>query len=215
MIEEKQDIRLQVNDDIQVTVQRSLDEDPITCPSRVEDTDKSDYLISWPTDGGTRVPVQDGDVLLISFHKGGSVFDMEAFITASKKKPMPLVAVRPTSAARRVERRMYVRVAAEIDVELSTVNDVQFATRTVDISGGGFGILHSSPLPLGTLFHARLKIPQREQPLSVKAQVVQCARLEPSADHTYHIGFAIIDPAEAVRRQILSYVIRQQQESTS
>lgn len=129
-------------------------------------------------------------------------------------------------SVRRLQRREYVRIPAEIDTELAAhvdlaavdggnpVEQSQIATKTVDLSGGGFAIRHSSALPQGAVFDVRIRIPALEDPVGFRARVVRCDPLEvATAEPNHQISFAIVDPSEAVRRHIMSFVIRLQQES--
>ena len=224
----EQDIRPQVNDPIEVTIQGADDEALTSCTSLVEGAAGSDYRIAWPARAGAPVSVRDGDVLRITFSNRGWAYEMEAAVVARTQHPIPLVTVRPSGSPCRVQRRDYVRIPAEVDIELTAraepgpessrapVSRAEIATRTVDLSGGGFAIRHSGAVPRGTLFDVKLKIPARDEPLMLTAQVVQCDPLEtPGADYSNKIGFAIVTRAEAVRRQIMSFVIRLQQESSA
>lgn len=227
MTGEKQDIQLQVNDQVQVKIKGTDKEVPTTFLSRVEDTASGDYLIAWPTNNGLPAPIKDREVLLMSFTNQSSAYCLEACVVRRVQDPVPLLTVRLLGPTRRIQRREYVRVPATIDVELAArvviivpvngsepVSQALIATQTVNLSGGGFAIRHLSSLPVGALFDVKLKIPERERPLSVTAKVVRSEPLAVQTKvHTHEIGFAFCEVAEAIRCQIMSFVIRLQQSS--
>jgi c-di-GMP-binding flagellar brake protein YcgR len=123
------------------------------------------------------------------------------------------------------QRRCFVRVAVALDVELGThVEDVvgaaaegrewfQISARTVNLSGGGFAIRHSHPLPPGSLFDVSLRLPTRDEPLNLVARAVRAEFRDTFPEEMkYDIGFAFVDPPEVLRRIIISFVIRLQQQ---
>jgi c-di-GMP-binding flagellar brake protein YcgR len=226
MTGEKQDIQLQVNDQVQVKIKGTDKEVPTTFLSRVEDAAPGDYLIAWPSSNGLPAPIKDREVLLMSFTNQGSAYCLEAIVMRRVQNPIPLLTVWPLGPVRRIQRREYVRVPATINVELAArvinasvngrepVSQALIETETVNISGGGFAIRHLSTLPLGALFDVKLKIPEQGKALNVTAKVVRSEPLAaPTSIHTHEIGFAFCELAEAIRCQIMSFVIRLQQSS--
>jgi c-di-GMP-binding flagellar brake protein YcgR len=122
------------------------------------------------------------------------------------------------------QRRSFVRVAVALDVELGThVEDVvgaaepvewnQISTQTLNLSGGGFAIRHAHALRRGSMFDVSLHLPTRDEPLNLVAAVVWENCRDTSAEEVkYDIGFAFVDPPESLRRFIISFVIRLQQQ---
>ncbi len=92
---------------------------------------------------------------------------------------------------------------------------VHIVSSTVDISGAGLAIHHSSSLPTDTMFEARLSIDADEPPLKLLARVVHSEPVIGLANerHMYHIAFFFVSISEAQRRKIVRRCFRIQQES--
>jgi c-di-GMP-binding flagellar brake protein YcgR len=214
----EQSLQLKAADRIQVAFKGAASE-PAIFLSRVTAVKSGEYIIEWPVSKGTHIAATEQDRLLIKYHLQGWAYCFEAYVVETRLGLFPHLKIRPSSPSSRVQRRDYVRVSASIEVELfgrvanaardSEKNPISFSTHTVNISGGGFAIRCSRPLPPGALFDVRLKIPEI-QPLNLSAKVVRSeSRLSPLEE--YEIGFSFIEITEADRRPILSYVIRKQQ----
>jgi c-di-GMP-binding flagellar brake protein YcgR len=217
--------QLQVDDRIQVATRKETTLNHATCLSRVSDIESGDYLIEWPASKGSLFPVEDQDILLISFYVQGWVYCFEACVVAKNSGHIPLLKIRQINPTRRIQRRDYVRVPAAIEVVLNNRivhtaigesnpvdGPISISTRTVNLSGGGFAICHSNALPVGTIFDVKLNIPEGKEPLYVTAKVVRSQPLNaPTGEVVHDIGFAFVELVEVIRRPILSYVIRRQQ----
>jgi c-di-GMP-binding flagellar brake protein YcgR len=215
---------LQVDDRIQVAVRKGTTQNPSTYLSRVSDIESGVYVIEWPAGKGSLVPIEDQDALLISFHIQGWTYCFESCVIERKTDPVPLLKIRQINPAHRTQWRNYVRVSVGVEVELNARivrpaisecnpidGPISIATRTVNLSGGGFAILHSNALHEGLVFDVKLKIPESKEPLSLTAKVVRNRLLNaPTGEVVYEIGFAFVEITEVIRRPILCYVIRRQ-----
>jgi c-di-GMP-binding flagellar brake protein YcgR len=225
MAQQTVEIPLRLKDRLQITIKETREEIPTTYASRVENISGGDIVIRWPNSRGAFAPLQNSDILCIFFIKGSDVFAIDARILKLMPNPNSLVVVRCEGQIRKIQRRDYVRVPAMIDVRLTThlvkagATDKEriayiITTTTVDISGGGFSIHWDTPLQMGSLYDVKMKIPTLEQPLLLMAKVV---RMEPALNRLnktyYDIGFDFTLLDEKVRRQIIKYVFRFEQNS--
>jgi c-di-GMP-binding flagellar brake protein YcgR len=216
---------VQVNDRLQVMIKGTDEQVPTTYFSRVENIGDS-FVIAWPTQGGTRAPIRDGTVLAVSFGTEDTIYTFDARILKRIQVPFPALVLATQGAVRRVQRREYVRVPAGVEVFLVArvvrvrpgsggKADTNFiTTRTVDLSGGGFGIHYPASLNVGDLYDVRLTIPGFAGGLAMTAKVVRSELTgNPMSQMFYDVGFAFLQIGEPVRRQIVSFVFRFQQKS--
>jgi c-di-GMP-binding flagellar brake protein YcgR len=217
------EIPLRLKDRIQISIKGSPEEIPRTYVSRVENISAGNIVIQWPNSRGVRAPLQDNNLLCIYFIKGSEALEIDARVLKLMPYPHSLVLIRCEGQPQKIQRRDYVRVPAMIDVRLTArlvmvnATDEERAsyvvtTTTVDISGGGFNIHHRVPMQMDSLYDVKMTIPTLEEPLSMTAKVV---RMEPSLNRMhetyYDIGFDFVMLDESVRRQIIKYVFRFQQ----
>jgi c-di-GMP-binding flagellar brake protein YcgR len=213
---------LRLNDRLQIAI-KGREEISATYVSRVQNISSGDVVIQWPNSRGVRAPLQENSLLRIYFIKKSEALEIDARVLNLTAYPHYLVLIRCEGQPRKIQRRDYVRVPAMIDVRLTARLAMLSATpeeraayaittTTVDISGGGFNIHNSMPLEMDSLYDVKMNIPTLEKPLSVTAKVV---RVEPALnrmkDTYYDIGFDFIMLEEPVRRQIVKYVFRFQQ----
>lgn len=107
-----------------------------------------------------------------------------------------------------VERRMYKRVAAEVNIRfllpLETFDKV-FTGSTFDIGRGGVGLIAEEPLKDGTAMIVEICPRARninQDPLRLQAQCIWC---EPK-DGKYHIGIMFYYFDEELRARVAEFV---------
>lgn len=216
---------LGANDPIQVRVGSSGSYS--YCESHVEEVTAEELLISWPTEDGERVPVHEHQILTISFSHYQRVYEFEAKVLDVIDDPVALLAVRPASSLRSIQRRNDVRIRALAPVELTArvvglERDKDARTRshrilseTVNISAGGFTIHHHSPIAVGTLFEVRLTLPgESRKPLEMSAQVVRSAAVgDPDAQPpVWDLGFTFARIPESARARIVRFIFGAQRD---
>jgi len=218
---------VKINDLVQITV---LGEDPSSSyPSRVDDIVNEKMILGWPTSLGAKIPIRSGQLAALYFIREDAVYTFEAVIDELQHEPVPRIALRQSGPVHRIQRRAYFRVRAMIPVQLTGVvrsgeseaedagSTVHIVSSTVDISGAGMAIHHSTSLPADTMFEARLSIDPDEPPLKLLARVVHSEPVIGLIDERrlYHIAFFFIAISEAQRRKIVRRCFRIQQESLS
>ena len=210
---------LRVDDVIWVRIGEA--DERIPWESSVEGIAADEMLIRWPTAGGDRIPIVEHQQLTISFVRSQTAYEFEAKVLNKSEDPLALLAVRPTSSTRTIQRRNDLRVRAPVPVVLEAnvvginsyrtthrgVGPIRASTET--ISGGGFAILHSDPIRPGTQVTARLTLPgENRQPLNAVARVVHCEALAAPEDEDgqFQVGFEFIRISEAARSRIVRFV---------
>jgi c-di-GMP-binding flagellar brake protein YcgR len=217
---------LDINDVLQVMTADA--ESPGLCESRVEELTETGLWISWPLEAGERIPISENQALTISFGGGQTAYAFDATVIATVLEPVALLAVRATSPLRSFQRRDDFRMRASARVELTAkvvkIAHFKHASRspyqvitadTVNISGGGFTIQHSAPVPRGTVFDVALTLPgEHRQPLSLSAQLVRCTAVQDadSVSSMFDLGFSFVRISEAARARIVRFVFSAQRE---
>jgi c-di-GMP-binding flagellar brake protein YcgR len=221
----KMDVPIQINDRLQVILIGTDEEVPTTYLTRVEDLESDGFWIAWPTHAGIRATLRNQDRLSITFAEQGCVYRLTGRVIQRVFEPLPLIRVLPDEKAERVQRREFVRVPAMVEIRLFSLVTAEakeedaasvnlIATRTINISGGGFLIHHTAAPRLGSIYEVKFQLPTEKEPMKLRAKVVRCESvLDPLRGKYYAVGFAFIQIQEYMRRRIISFVFRFQQTS--
>ncbi len=216
---------LEIDDPIQVKAVH--DDSSLPWESRVLEIAADELLIEWPRESGDRVGVGDRQMLTISFIRNQAFFEFEAIVLDRIDDPIALLAIRPTSPLRCIQRRQDLRISVPAPVELRAkvvkLENFRLAgseirrisSETTSLSAGGFSIQYHSPVHPGTLFEVRLTLPgEHRQPLALGAQVVRCAALGApgTPPSLFELGFAFTRISEPSRARILRFVIGAERE---
>lgn len=209
------EVSLEINELVQV----SFPDDTAarTFSSRIEDVKENDLYLSWPTDGGSRVPLHGGESLQLSFTREDAIYGLEVSVKKTLTQPFPMVVVQLSTPIQRTQRRENVRVRALLPVELigeieQTNPDedpqiIRIKTNTLDISAGGFAIRHKDPIPMGAIFETKLSLPGSSEPIKVTAKVVRCgAQLDIQKIRVHQLGMMFVSISESLRSRIVRYV---------
>jgi c-di-GMP-binding flagellar brake protein YcgR len=195
--------------------------------SRVEEITAGELLIRWPVKDGERMLIREQQTVSVVFARDQRIYEFEASVIDVISDPAPLVAVRPASPLRSIQRRDDFRIRAIAGVELipkvvklAGFKDVSTrASRiqcdTVNVSAGGFSIHHSSPLVIGAVFGVKLILPgEIRQPLQMSARVVRCDPLElvEGEDAAFEVGFVFTRISETARQHIVRLIFGLQRE---
>jgi len=216
---------VKINDLVQIRILGA--ESASTYPSRIDDIIKDKLILSWPTSSGVTVPIRKGQPVTLYIIREDAVYNFEAAVSETQLDPIPRIAIQPVGQIQRIQRRAYFRARAMLPVQLTGIvpsartgredkeDVIHIVTSTVDISGAGMAIHHSAPLPLDTMFDAKLAIENDQPPLHLLARIVHS---EPvvgllNERHMYHIAFFFVAITEAQRRKIVRRCFRIQQES--
>jgi c-di-GMP-binding flagellar brake protein YcgR len=216
---------LEAHDPIQVRISDAYSSE--LCDSCVEELAADELLIRWPSKGGELVPIRDHQVITISFGRTHRVYEFEATVLDRLDHPIALLAIRPSSPVRSLQRRHDLRVRALVPVALAPkvvgmasfkdkrLNAHHIKTETLTISAGGFAIRHHAPIALGTQFEVKMTLPgDRRHPLAMSAQIIRCTEAEDTEAQPplYDLGFHFTRISEAARAQIVRFIFSLQRE---
>ncbi|BCJ85360.1 flagellar brake protein [Effusibacillus dendaii] len=191
--------------------------------SRIEDMDKNWLYLDVPADSETHRTglLPEGTPIRLKFKdKKNTPCDFDATIGDNlfRKSQLVLVKRPEITAIRRHQRRAYVRVPANLPVEL-VVMDLQtnqlhrLECLTYNISGGGLSVVlrQDHPLKTGDLIGVNMEIPVDGQFRRVvaKARVVSFMPVsEISSRKTASLQF--VELSEDHRQLIIQYVFRRE-----
>lgn len=210
---------LEVNDLIQIEVLGGRA--PAPYASRVEGIGPEELVVAWPTERKQPAPIVPSQIVRVVFIRGQKAWAFEGVVRETRKAPLPVLVIRPSSPPRLLERRSDLRVrtpvavtASEKVISLSGYKDSRELTaiesRTLTVSAGGFTIRHRTPLQIGTLFDVSMILPDRPDPLNVTARVVRCDPCSFKGPELYEIGFAYSHIPESARARLVRFVFRAQ-----
>lgn len=197
------------------------------CESRVEQIAADELLISWPTEAGTRISIREHQILTILYRYNQQAYEFEATVIDMLDDPIGLLAVRPSSLPRGIQRRNDIRmqVIAPVELTAKVVGLARFkdtrtgsghiSTETLNICAGGFTIRHRLPIDVGTMFGARLDLPGEDcQPLTMSARVVRCSPLSEAEGQPtlFEWGLEFTRISEASRARIVRFIFGAQRE---
>ncbi len=205
---------LEVND--LIMVRPLVDTRGRAYPSRVEDLEREMVTLAWPTDGGMRITLHLEESLYLSYTGTDAVYGIQGTIKQIIHEPVPLVRVRLFGRVERIQRREYVRVQANLPVELTLSSPVgdgpvpaiaHFFARTLELSAGGMAIQHKESIPLGSLFDIRLTLPGNSSPLEFSAKVVRSSIFRDAFNEKMHrYGMMFLHVPEGHRSRLVKFV---------
>jgi len=116
-----------------------------------------------------------------------------------------------------IERRKYPRLNVDVDVEyaiLTTLSpedkDSQSTTQTKNISAGGICIIVYEDLPVGSLLHLKIFLPDSFEAIEAKGKIVWKSEMFMSSDlrSRYEVGVEFVEINEEDRDRIYKYVLK-------
>lgn len=120
--------------------------------SRIADIKNKSYLIEIPLDDkGNFRSLQIGDQLSVSYMTEEATYYFHTHVIDKiVDNNIPLLKIGRPSASEisKIQRRSFLRVAAELDVAIRFAGDRRFVAVTKDISGGGMSLIVEENVPL-------------------------------------------------------------------
>lgn len=121
--------------------------------AKVADEDEGNLYLETPLDEktGRFRPLHPGERLLVWYWSGGVRCEFDSVAGDVRREgDLPLYAVRKPAAGeiRRIQRRQYFRVEAQLELGVRIGDRVQFVTTTEDIGGGGLSFHCDADLPM-------------------------------------------------------------------
>jgi c-di-GMP-binding flagellar brake protein YcgR len=183
-----------INQRIGVRTQRN--DVPLT--SRVEDLRNGDeVLIALPSDGATSYPLAINEEVSLEWPTDRGIVRVDGTVLSREDIGVPVLVIEVDSS-KTVQRRDYVRVDLELQVDLM-LGVQEFEGTTVDLSGGGMRAAFDADLDLNASYDLYLMLPDEEKAIEGVAQIVR--RIDKT---TYAFRFVQMRPL--VRERLIHYV---------
>jgi c-di-GMP-binding flagellar brake protein YcgR len=185
----------EVNQRIGVRTQRN----EVPLMSRVEDLRNGDeVLIALPSDGATSYPLVIDEEVSLEWPTERGIVRVDGKVLSREDIGIPVLVIEVDSS-KTVQRRDYVRVDLELQVDLM-VGAQEFNGTTVDVSGGGMRARFDGDLDLNASYDVYLMLPDEEKPVEGVAQIVR------RIDETTTYAFRFVQMRPLVRERLIHYV---------
>jgi c-di-GMP-binding flagellar brake protein YcgR len=214
---DEMDLRLAINELLQVQLQD--EPNPATYRSRIENIVDGKLLVSWPTNGGIRMPVHADQMLNFSLVREGNAYSFTGLVDSTATEPLPQITVIINSEIHQIQRRQNYRMKSLVPIEISgevkgssekeSTLPLFFKTTTYNISAGGVAIRNPKGVTEGSLLEAKLVLPDKAQIIKAPCRVVYN---EPAFDNTrlQQSGIQFLEISEKERARIVRYIYRTQ-----
>jgi c-di-GMP-binding flagellar brake protein YcgR len=206
-----------VNQFLYLHVASSDEEDAsIEYKSRIADSSEDELLINVPIiEGSGRLKrLFLGDELSASYiSEDGVKSFFNSHVTGFKEEVVKLVRIRKPDpgSVTKVQRRNFLRVAAELEIAISMSSNARFIGVTDDVGGGGISFLVDArwPVKQETILDCWLLVPFRNGSIDhaqFKAEVIRVKPLE--TKNQIMVKFSSISDGE--RQKIIRYCFERQ-----
>gem|GEM_PF-1225849 len=167
---------IRINQKIQVNLLSGKEDSYVSDVQYIKD---QELIISIPTNGTTPLPLNNGDLIQVSFVSDSSRYVFETRVIGWRYDNTMYALTLP-EVCRRVQLRKFARVPTVLEVMYAEVPDegkkYEFIKSTsLDLSGGGIRLMLKKDLPAGARLLVRINIPlkNRLECLEIKAKVVR------------------------------------------
>jgi c-di-GMP-binding flagellar brake protein YcgR len=181
--------------------------------SRVEDLTEETVTIGVPIKAGVLVPLPPGSQIDCQFPKDDAFYSFRSTIMQRRHQPLPVLILRRPVEVQRFQRRKLFRLPVVLPVSFAVEGREggQKGT-TLDLSGGGVGLVAGEQLAVGTGLEVRLSLPDGYH-LVAKGRVVKS--VEGQADKgqkRYVHGVEFEDLPLPVQERVVSFIFNAQRE---
>lgn len=182
--------------------------------SRIEEV-KGQYLyISIPTHQGQLMPFRAKQKLLVGLHYKGHLFQFNSVIEDRKFYPLPMLVIRKPETLREIQRRLWVRVPANLYLRYCLESKEKFKpinlATSLNVSGGGICFTTSEPLELEQILEMEINLPDRD-PVICHIKVLRMSESE-KKQNSKKVYAKYLDITEPQRDRIVSFVLERQRE---
>ncbi|MFZ5943687.1 MAG: flagellar brake protein [Bacillota bacterium] len=203
---------LKVNQLIDIEVEEDFEYSG-TYRTRVEDVNEKGIVIGMPFHNGQLIPLRPGTTVIIQHWDSSASYKSYCKVKDRSSRPIPLVFLGLPFKVKKVQRRSFVRVPVNIEIEyrLDSEEDVPFSkSLTRDLSGGGTQFSVKGNFEKGQRLIIKLHLP--EEIVTCKAVVmwVYCENIEDI--QRIFIGVQYTEILEKTRDKIIKYVFERQRE---
>lgn len=148
------------------------------------------------------------------------IYEAEAEVSKYILLSKPICELINVSTFQKIQRRNYVRMPVQIDVEFALVNyNVKGEGILLDISGGGALLITPQILPLGTELFLNFNLDDaNKEPLKIKGKIAREAKistLQNKYSMPYSYGVLFLDLTVAEQDSIIGYILKKMREKKS
>lgn len=174
------------------------------------------YKVYAPSFRGTILPIPPGENLQVHYSRDSSHFEYECRILERYPGPIPTILISgPGKDVRKVQRRNFLRLGANLPLEMEPVSPLPGTPPpgppskgvTVNISAGGLLLESPELYPEGALLDLALELPDSQPAAYLRAEVIRDAgRASPGARATWFLALEFLAVPEEVRHRITRYM---------
>jgi c-di-GMP-binding flagellar brake protein YcgR len=174
------------------------------------------FKVYAPSFRGSILPIPPGEPLRVHFTRNEAHYEYDCRILERYPGPIPTVLISPPDGkARRVQRRSFFRLGANIPLEIDPVSPLPGTpppgppARGVSVNLSGGGLLLESPelYPEGSILDLSLDLPDGRPPVPVRVEVIRDAgRASPGARATWFLAVEFLRIDEASQDRITRYI---------
>ena len=180
--------------------------------SRIEDITKDRLMVAMPTDekGFTIIPSL-GERLLCRATTTATSYVFFANYLDKGRSPIPVLFLTKPETVEKMQKREFVRVQVNRSIVIRPVDEEgalgdMVLTTTVDLSGGGVGIINDFPLPLDSMVAIEMaNIPGIEL-LKLMGRVVRCVPVDSGGKKRYRIGLRFLEFSRGDQNKMIRYI---------
>lgn len=179
-------------------------------PSRVEDLEDDDVVISAPSYPGDEAPLSAGAQLLVRWTGPRGLHALPVAMVTTVSGALPRWRVRPVGDVEMVQRRQFVR--APVDEPVTIIPRDQVITSVVggtlvDLGEGGLRGRFASSAPMHTDAPVEIHLMLRDVPVMLVGRVLRCTSVEGAASRRLYEAVITFEPDEhngdLIRRTVL------------
>jgi len=143
----------------------------------------------------------------------GTIWQFTCIFVDKNMVPVPIWICELPFALIKVQLRSFVRLPAALPLKFKILSDsgdpVSIGTTTRDISGGGLQLITKKDLPVGTILHLWLDLPEFG-PVATKATIVRSD--QPPDTNIYWVATKFTEIVEKDREKIIKFIFKKQSE---
>lgn len=183
-------------------------------PSRIEDKTEEGITIAMPMEKGNLIPVTERQRILIWYWDSSAVYALFCRIKKIKIQPVPLVLLDFPENIKKVQRRDFVRVPANLKIEYVLENEESFKEANLkDISGGGLQFSTTEKLIKGHNLKLQIHLP--EEIIECRGQVAWTKENLSPDMRIFYIGVRFYKLDRYSQEKIIKFVFSRQRELIS
>jgi len=188
--------------------------------TRVEEYDprSGTLAVGWPMEQLHYVSVHLGDLVYLGAPMANdALYVVECLVVQTVLEPVARLTLRLAGEWHRLQRREHVRIQLCVVPERVCLLDAEGESEPIpalmlDLSAGGTRLRLDRPLPIGERLQLSFSIPGWSAPITTRADVRRCQRVEHADPPRWDIGCQFVDLGQREADQIVRFVFSRQRE---